>query len=166
MNVIHIVPSAFEYFEDIRAAAFTCVEALDKRGVTSEIITLQYGAPTRAERRTALEQEVKRSYTGVIPHDQLLGSLSSFDIIHFHTPGLGFLGKFLKWQRNNSAPIVVVSYYRSVRLNDMISRLINWYNKKYLPQLAELASGIIYFSEYRLRSLMLKMSYAFAFVAL
>lgn len=147
MKVIHFVPAAFEYFEDIRRAAFRSVEELDKRGVASEIITLQYGAPTRAAKEAAAEQEVKRSYQGTVPNSELLSSLAQFDIIHFHVPLLGFVGKFIAWKKLHPGARVVVSYYRPMQYSDLVSRLVGWYNRYYLKRLAARAEAVIYFSD-------------------
>lgn len=158
MRVIHFVPSAFEYFEDIRSSVFQIVEELDKLGVESEIITLQYGAgaPSKSVQKAAAEQEMKRSYKGVVPNSDLLQNLTGFDIIHFHVPCLGFVGKFLKWHKLHSKVRIVMSYYRPIPITDGISWFIRWYNKYYLPKLAKIARGIVYFSERDLRPIILK----------
>lgn len=157
MRVIHFVPSAFEYFEDIRSNVFHIVEELDKEEVNSEIITLQYGAPTQTSKQAAAEQEVKRSYKGTMPTPELLESLSRFDIIHFHVPLLGFLGKFIKWKKLHPEARVVVSYYRPVRYDDLISWFVKWYNQHYLVQLNASAEAIIHFSNRGFKSLTAKM---------
>ena len=157
MRVIHLVPSAFDYFEDIRTMAFGIVEELDLAGVDSEIITLQYGTPARSVREAAQTQEIKRSYKGIVPTPQLLDSLLHFDIVHFHVPLLGFLGKFLKWYKQHPEVKIVLSYYRPVQNSDVISWFIAWYNRHYLPLLAHCSQGLIYFTDNTLRSITAKM---------
>lgn len=158
MRVVHIVPSAFEYFEDIRTAVFSIVEELDKQGIDSEIITLQYGTPSRSTRQAAERQEMKRSYKGTMPTSELFESLQQCDIVHFHTPILGFLGKFIAWQKTHIEVKVVVSYYRPVVYTDALSWFIAWYNRHYLPKLAAQAKAIIYFTDYGTKSVAVRMA--------
>jgi hypothetical protein len=158
MRVVHVVPSAFEYFEDIRVAAFNIVEELDRQGIDSEIITLQYGNPSRSTREVAERQEMKRSYKGTLPIPELLESLKQCDIIHFHTPILGFLGKFITWQKTHLDAKVVVSYYRPIAYTDVLSWFIAWYNRHYLPRLAAKAKAIVYFTDYGTKSIAARMA--------
>lgn len=58
MRVVHIIPSAFDYFDDIRSSAFALIAAEGKQGVESEALTIQYGTVTAKER---LETSLKAS---------------------------------------------------------------------------------------------------------
>ncbi|EKD42976.1 MAG: hypothetical protein ACD_72C00515G0006, partial [uncultured bacterium] len=47
MRVLHIIPSAFDYFDDIRSEAFKMIDAEIEMGIDAEAMTLEYGAPTK-----------------------------------------------------------------------------------------------------------------------
>ena len=47
MRVVHIVSTAFNYFDDIRNAVFKIVDGLQEKGVSQEIFTLQYSEPEK-----------------------------------------------------------------------------------------------------------------------
>ena len=55
MRVIHIIPSAFEYFDDIRSQAFRLLDGLNKLGVETEAFTLQYGSTNKAQKASIKE---------------------------------------------------------------------------------------------------------------
>lgn len=146
MRVIHIIPSAFNYFDDIRSAAFSIVDELSEIGVEGEIITLQYGAPRREEKEELKAAAPSRRYVGAVDFNALLRDLSGFDAVHLHCPFLGAADKILEWRRREPKTALVVSYYRDVIFNDLISLYVRWYNSHYLPLLFSASDAVVCFS--------------------
>lgn len=147
MRVIHIIPSAFDYFNDIRSQAFALLESLHKLGVENEAVTLQYGAPGKT-----IKESVRRSapsvhnYLGDFDMESVIKSFADFDIVHLHCPFFGGAGKILKWKKANPRAPLVCTYYRDARFEDMISLFIKFYNAYYLPKIFKLAEAVDWFS--------------------
>lgn len=146
MRVIHIIPSAFDYFDDIRSAAFATVDELSKIGVDGEAITLQYNAPKREERREIKEVAPSRQYVGTVDFDALFRDAKLFDAVHLHCPLLGAADKILFFKRQEPKMPLVVTYYRDALFSDLISLYIRWYNSHYLPLLFSAADAVVCFS--------------------
>jgi len=147
MKVIHIIPSAFDYFDDIRSEAFKLLEELHKGGVESEAFTLQYGSTGKA-----LKASIKKvspsvhDYIGNFDMDNAIASFSDFDIVHLHCPFFGAAGKILRWKKLNSNIPLVITYYRAVRVLDLMSLFIRFYNAYYLPKFFKLADSASQFN--------------------
>jgi len=147
MRVLHIIPAAFEYFEDIQKTAFAFVEKLDQHGLYQEIFTLQYGELNRSAKNNLNSSAPSRNFKGLKSIETLIDSLSNFDIIHLHTPFLGAAGKILKWKKEHPEAYLVVTYYRSIKITDLFSWLVRGYNYFYLPKIFRLANCIISFKD-------------------
>ena len=147
MRVIHIIPSAFDYFDDIRSQAFRLLEELHKLGVESEAFTLQYGSTGKSLK--AVVKKVSPSvhdYVGNFDMDSAIASFSDFDIVHLHCPFFGAAGKILRWKKLNPGIPLVITYYRKVRILDLMSLIISFYSAYYLPKIFKLANGISQFN--------------------
>lgn len=144
MRVIHIIPTAFDYFDDIKKHAFKLVEEMNEYAdFEAEAFTLQYSSTSKSERA-----EIGR----VAPHQKYIGSqmtgeaieyLNRFDVIHLHAPFLGAGQMLWRWRQNNPDNIFIVSDYRRVPIVDLISVGIGWYNNYYLKRLKSLADTIL-----------------------
>ncbi len=144
MKVIHIIPSAFSYFDDIRSNAFYVVDNLSKIGVETEAITIEFGMTVPTAVREAIGEEApSQKYQGLAPMSQVMASLDQFDIIHVHCPLFGAAGKILSWKRQHPNRCLVVTYYRRVMIPDFFSLLIVAYNFYYLPRLLAAAEVVI-----------------------
>ena len=144
MRVIHIIPSAFEYFDDIRSRAFKLLDGLNKLGVESEAFTLQYGQPNRAVKASVKEVSPSvHDYAGNFDVDSAIANFADFDIVHLHCPFFGAAGKILNWKKLNPDIPLAVTYYREVRLEDMMSLFIRVYNAYYLPKIFKLADAVM-----------------------
>ncbi len=143
MRVIHIIPSAFEYFDDIRSRAFKLLDGLCKLGVENEAFTLQYGSTTKALKSSVAEASpAVHNYVGNFDIDAAITSFADFDIVHLHCPFFGAAGKILQWKKNNPDIPLVVTYYRDVKIVDTISLFIRLYNTYYLPKFFKLADAV------------------------
>jgi len=88
MQVTHIIPAAFNYFDDIKEEAFGLVEKLPYFGVAVEAFTLQYNNvskknPTGAEGKPVSKEMEFDSMGNVV---SMLDSLENSDIVHVHCP--------------------------------------------------------------------------------
>ncbi|HSR88882.1 MAG TPA: glycosyltransferase family 4 protein [Candidatus Udaeobacter sp.] len=142
MRVIHVIPSAFEYFDDIRSQAFKLLEELNKLGVETEAFTLQYGSPNREEKASIKEAAPSvHSHIGDFNAKNVIESFSDFDIVHLHCPFFGAAGKILRWKKLNPNSPLVITYYREIKLEDTFSLIIRLYNAYFLPKIFNLADA-------------------------
>ena len=142
MRILHLVPSAFNYFNDIRDFVFELTGHLSAAGAESEIFTLQYGATTRQAKTELRQKSDGASFQGHIGIDEIIASLNNFDVIHLHCPFLGAAGRLLAWKKQNPSRKLLITYYRDVRLPDLFSFFILLYNNYYLPKLFKVADAI------------------------
>lgn len=144
MRVIHIIPSAFEYFGDIRSQAFKLLDGLNKIGVDTEAFTLQYGAPSKAFKDSVkADSPSVHDFKGNVGIDELIENLDEFDIVHLHCPFLGAARKIINWKKLNPDFPLVVTYYRDVRFDDLFSLFIKLYNFYFLRKIFALSSIVI-----------------------
>ena len=151
MKVFHIIPSAFEYFKDIKEEAFALVaevEKIKKAGgrVESGISTLQYGGPTKLEQSKLHTIAPEKEYYGEYAPRDLIEQFVDYDVIHLHAPFLGGGGLIKKWREAYPDQPFVITYYRDVLLPDFFAYFVKWYNGYYLPKLFDVADVITCFS--------------------
>jgi hypothetical protein len=135
MKVLHIIPGAFNYFDDIKAEAFKLVENLQRMGVDCETDVITYGTWTKREEGavTAVAPSVVFDSMETIP--ETLDRATEFDVVHFHAPFLGAAKLFIDWKKNFSNQSLIVTYYRRVKISTLFSIFIYFYNNYYLPKL-------------------------------
>jgi hypothetical protein len=139
MRVVHIVPTAFNYFDDIRNTVFQIVDGLDAAGLNQEIFTLEYSEPEKNIQEQLKKIAPKRRYGGMHPLQNSLQDLASFDLVHFHVPFLGAGKALLAWRKEFRNTSMIVSYYRNVLLVDLLSFFISFYNNFYVKKFIEQA---------------------------
>lgn len=142
MRILKIIPAAFDYFDDIRAAAFALTEGLNQVGVEVEALTIQYETPSRRTKETITVAAPSRHYRGTVPLAQVEQNLAQFDVLHVHAPLFGAAGKVLQWKRAFPRLPLVVTVHRRVRTPDFFSLAVMGYNLWYLPKLLTAASLI------------------------
>ncbi|MFH1292238.1 MAG: hypothetical protein ABIH87_03500 [bacterium] len=154
MRIAHIVPSTFEYFDDIKMDAFETVEQLSKYGIESIITTLQYSQAKRREKEKIsgkaggpAGKAPSYKYQGMQSIIQAIENFSSYDLVHLHCPFLGAGGKILEWKRKNPDTPLAVTYYRPVELVDFLSYFIRLYNSYYLSKIMRLAEVVMFFPQ-------------------
>ncbi|MDO8509525.1 MAG: hypothetical protein Q7S24_00075 [bacterium] len=144
MRVIHIIPTAFDYFDDIKKHAFKLVEEINEyANFEAEALTLQYSGITKTEQTTVKYYAPHQKYLGSQTLNEAVDYLNTFEVVHLHTPFLGAGQMLWRWRQNNPKKILVVSVYRSVPIVDLISVGIRWYNKYYLKRLKSLADIVL-----------------------
>jgi len=152
-KIAHIVPSAFEYFDDIKKNAFETVERLNILGVECLITTLQYQETKKKDLKKIIGTKEKPGHApsykfkGIQNIDKAIASFDDYDIVHLHCPFLGAGGRILKWRKQNPNKPLIVTYYRRVELVDTFSFFIILYNKYYLSRILKLANIIAVFPE-------------------
>ena len=136
MKVLHIIPAAFDYFDDIKLSAFSLLENQTKLGISAEALTLQY---SRGVSKTSREEVVKVAptarYQGTTPITEAVASFADFDILHAHCPFLGAGGRILQWKKEHPHQPLAITFYRRVNISDLFSLGIWWYNWYYLPRM-------------------------------
>lgn len=142
MKVLHIIPSAFDYFNDIRATAFSLVGKLPGFGIEADAFTLQYGSASREERGEVAAKAPTQHFLGLTSVAELIVALNDYDLVHMHCPFLGAAGKIITWKREHPKIPLVATFHRRVITPDFFSLGIVWYNRYYLPRLFAVADAI------------------------
>ncbi len=143
MKVLHIIPAAFDYFDDIKLSAFSLLENQTNLGISAEAFTLQYNrAVSRANKEEVAAVSPSTKYQGVVNISEAVLSFTDFDILHLHCPFLGAGEKILKWKKEHPDQPLVVTFYRRVRILDLFSFWIWWYNRYYLPRIFDVCEAV------------------------
>ena len=142
IRVIHIVPAAFEYFEDIKSKALRLASLEREFFLDVEVLTLQYGPDSKSK-----AQEIKQRFSGLglkgfYNLEQVIDRLADFDIIHIHCPFLG-VGKVWQWLKKPHKPKLCLTFYASIENDDMFSWFISFYNWFFIPRFFKIADLII-----------------------
>lgn len=144
MRVLHIIPSAFEYFDDIRSKAFNLVNGLHNLGVETEVFTLQYGSTGKSLKESVKsDSPAVHEYINTTDAEGVVRNLSNFDLIHLHTPFLGMASHLLRWKKSNPDFPFVVTYHRDVPFSDVFSLYIKLYNAYFLPKIFAAADRVV-----------------------
>ncbi len=158
MRVVHIIPSAFEYFDDIRSSAFALIAAEGKEGIESEALTIQYGTVTAKERRGVQTTAPKHSFQSLSSSSQAFLKLAEFDIVHIHCPTLGVARQLIAWKKSHPTIPFVITWHRSPRWSDLFSLFIMGYTAWYMRRLFPLASAVVALSSCPYQSFIAKPS--------
>lgn len=143
MRVVHIIPAAFNYFNDIRDVAMAMVEAEGKMGLEVEVYMVQYGSVTERFSSEVKRVAPTRVFQGMVSGTSLVDALSSFDVVHVHCPMLGLMKKLVSFKQANPSVPLVVTYHRSVTHPDLFSLYVSWYTNWYLPRLLRVADALV-----------------------
>jgi len=142
MKILHIIPSAFSYFDDIKEKAMSLAGKQKELGFSVEAFTVQYNGLTPKQMAESSLQAPLLHFSGVYSADELISQLADFDIIHFHAPFLGIVGKICSLLKNMAYKSkIVVSYWRKPIINDLFSVYIFLYNCFYIPRLSVLSDA-------------------------
>ncbi len=150
MTITHIIPSAFDYFDDIKKNAFEIVEELQPYGINSHVITLQYNQPTKSQQAEIIGER------GPAPSYKFKGNsglkesfieMAESDLVHLHCPFMGGAKSILDFKLRNADLPLVCTYYRPVETPDVFSLIIKAYNAYYLPKIFQLANVVGVFDQ-------------------
>ena len=146
LKILHIVPAAFDYFDDIKNYAFGLADRMNAySNIEAEVITLQYNMPTREERAAIKRVSPEHHYERAEAMEEAVEGFSGFDVIHIHVPFLGGAKDILRWKSENPKIPIVITFYRNVPTTDLISWYIKWYNSYYLPKIFAVADVVTVF---------------------
>lgn len=146
LHVLHIIPSAFDYFDDIKKYAFGLVGEMNANdGVFADVFTLQYGPPTKAEKVEVGALSPDQEYKGSEPVKEAVDDFEDYNVVHLHTPFFGAAKDIISWKNDNPNIPLVITYYRDVEATDLMALVIKWYNNYYLKKLFKMADIITVF---------------------
>ena len=143
MKVIHLIPSAFDYFDDIRDKAMALVNAERELGIDAEAYTLQYGAATQREKNLISQKAPGLNFSGLINGGDLINDLGNYDIVHLHCPFFGLAKNLLAWKKSNPDKILVATVWREMKITDLFSVFVYLYNCYYWPKISKLCGRVI-----------------------
>ena len=143
MKIIHIIPAAFHYFDDIRDGAMALAEKQREFGHEVVAYTLQYGTVTSGQNKQIGRLAPLLNFGGVYQGETVVNELNDFDVVHLHAPFLGLAGKILAWKNLHPKKPLAITYWRDVALVDLFSYFIVFYNRYYLRRLFAAADAII-----------------------
>jgi len=152
MKVLHIIPNAFDYFEDVRHEAFEILEKESELGIDADAITLDYGTITRKEKTETKIVAPSQQYLGQQPIETNVDVWQNYDIINLHCPFFGAGGKILEWIKNHPDKFLILTYHRDFKTTDFFGYIIKYYNYYYLPKLFKLATWALFFGDRRGKS--------------
>jgi len=153
MKALHIVPAAMNYFDDIKMAAFNIVQKLHDNGIDGEVITLQYDQPTQQDQENVSGTKDKKGtatsfhFKSSVSLQEALSLMNNYDLVHFHIPFMGAGKNILKKLNEVDAPPLLVSYYRPVKIIDILSVIISLYSQYYVTKLIKRADIVTLFPQ-------------------
>lgn len=160
MRVLHVIPAAFNYFDDIKSFVFAVLDYQNSAGVEADAITLQFNnqdikpekQKLKVKRDEALEKMARGenkinyprySYAGAQSVGAAFADLNDYDIVHLHMPFFGGAKDILNWRAQNPQANFVVSYYYDFKTPDFFGIIIKLYNYFYLPKMFKTADMVI-----------------------
>lgn len=143
MRILHIIPSAFTYFDATRDRAFAMIDEEEKIGLEVEAFTLQYGPASKRLQSAVRRQAPTRTFQGNATLKDVIASFTQFDLLHVHCPLLGGTYEILKFKQKNPGMPLVVTYHDAFVAPDLFGVFVSWYNAWYLPRLFKEADGIV-----------------------
>lgn len=142
MKVIHIIPAAFDYFQDIEKNSFSLMQKENELGLESEAFSIHYGSVTKKNKISVRESAPSSRFLGMINAKDVFAEFAGFDLIHLHCPFFGLAKSFIKWKVSGNKPLVV-TYHRDFKISDMFSVFIKGYLNYYLPKIFDLSDVIV-----------------------
>ncbi len=149
MKVLHIIPNAFDYFEEINTEAFKILEAESDLGVEADAITLNYGSVTRKDTFEVKKSAPSRKFVGQEPVEKNIEAWEYYDIINLHCPFFGAAEKILQWVTDHPEKSLIITYHHDFKTPDFFGYLIKFYNYYYLPKLFKVARHVTFFADRR-----------------
>jgi len=145
MRVLHIIPSAFDYFDGIRFESFKILEMENKFGIDTDAITLEYGSSPKSSVSSTTKSFPRQKFLGRDTIDRNVKEWDQYDVVNLHCPFFGGAKKILDWAGSNDKNLVL-TYHCDFVSSDIIGWFIKIYNYFYLPKLAKKSKLISLFS--------------------
>lgn len=147
MKVLHVIPNAFNYFEDIHTEAFELLETEASFGVESDAVTINYGGVTKKEKFEVSKISPSRKYIGQESFENNIESWGSYDVINLHCPFFGPFGKMYTWLKNHPEKNFIITYHHDFTSPDFFGYLIKLFNFFYLPKLFDISQYVVFFED-------------------
>lgn len=143
MKVLHIVPSAFNYFDEVRKSVFELVGNLEEFGLDNYVFTLQYSTVNkRLEKEVEVQSKNKMSFEKIYNKEGFEEKLDWADIIHLHTPFLGMGKNILAYKKKHPQKKLLVTVHKNLQYIDFFTIIIWLYNRWYLNKIIEKADFV------------------------
>lgn len=152
MKVLHIIPSAFNYFDDVRSEAFAWLEIENSFGLESEAITLEFGQTTKKEKEQVGSVAPSHKFIGQQSMSQNAKSWDQYDVINLHCPFFGAANQIISWAQSGPDKNLVITYHNDFRTPDFFSLIIKFYNLYYLPKVFSVAKTVCFLVNRRRQS--------------
>lgn len=143
MRVLHILPSAFDYYNDLKLKIFSQIESERLLGIQSEAYTIQFGNVSKKEKNFISKNISTLSYNGLYDSKFIFSELDKYDIVHLHLPMFGFLKKLVDWKKNKPDNVLVVSVWIPPKLSDLFSYFVYIYSGIFDSKILALANAIL-----------------------
>ena len=152
MKILHFVPSAFEYFDEIREGAFKLIDGLDELGFNNYVFTLQYSAVSkRLEKEVKKESKGKLGFEKIHNLEEVEAKMAEADVIHLHAPFLGMGKKLLEFKKKFPQKKFVVTVYEDLPYTDFFTIIIWLYNSWYLKRILNVCDFVCADDEQKFR---------------
>lgn len=162
MKVLHVIPAAWHYYDDIQAEAFQLVDVESSMGVYAIAYTIEYQNPNKAVPATSekeregkftpsttsvqsaiFKRRAAPQYKGKVSDVEIETDMATFDVVHVHAPIFGAIGRVMNWKKLYPNLKIFVTIHRPSRKTDFFTLVFAIYNKVMLPKLLAVCSAII-----------------------
>ena len=147
MKVLHIIPSAFDYFADIHSEAFKLLEEESAFGIEADAVVIEYGGVIKTEVSEVKKIAPSRKYIGQESFEENIQAWDYYDVINLHCPFFGVADKILQWLKDHPEKKFIITYHRDFKSPDFFGYLIKFYNYYYLPKLFGIAQFVVFFAD-------------------
>lgn len=143
LKILHFVPSAFEYFDNIRKEAFTLIDSLGELGFENYVFTLQYSTVSkRLEKEIKEKTKDKMGFEKIHTMEEVEDKINEADIVHLHAPFLGMGKKLLEYKKKYPQKKFIVTVYRNLPYVDFFTIIIWLYNSWYLKRILNICDFV------------------------
>lgn len=142
MRVLHLVPAAFDYYDDIRNRVNGWLAYLPEFGIMAEVITIHYGTSAQGMKKQTSDEAPKSRFMGRVETDEVVNDWSNYDIVHWHCPFIGGAKHFLGAVLAHPETPLIVTVHRLPRCGDVLELIMYWYNRYWLNKILKVATAV------------------------
>ena len=142
MKVLHLVPSAFEYYDDIRSRVSGWLNHMPEFGVEVEVVTIYYGTTAQGMKKQTAAESPKSKFIGRVETGEVVSNWGDYDLIHWHCPFMGGARHFLDAVISHPDIPLVVTVHRLPRFGDILEIVMYWYNRYWLRKILRVATAV------------------------
>lgn len=149
MRVLHIIPAAFNYFDDIKERAFTLVNSLSEYGIEADAITLQYGNVTKKEKAEVQVTAPETNFLGQESVKQNMEKWQDYDLLNIHCPLFGAGKDIVNWRKEFPNIPIVSTYHHDFITTDLFSWFVKYISNYYTKRAFALSDVVTFFADNR-----------------